>query len=78
MTVELTQLFKQCEKRMKQLSAENKQADPESSDAMVRKNILATSATQLQELHFQFRRKQKNYLNSARGAPRAPSTWAAR
>jgi hypothetical protein len=34
------------------------------SDDIVRKNILATAATQLQELHFQFRRQQKTYLNS--------------
>jgi len=67
MSTELTQLFKQCEQRMRHLQAENRKPghDGTSSDDLVRKNILATSATQLQELHFQFRRQQKSYLNSA-------------
>jgi len=69
MSTELTQLFKQCEQRMRHLQAENRKPghDGTSSDDLVRKNILATSATQLQELHFQFRRQQKSYLNKLQG-----------
>lgn len=63
---EITGLFKQCERQMKALAAENRLPGHtgEASDDIVRKNILATSATQLQELHFQFRRQQKTYLSS--------------
>mmetsp|Transcript_39466 Transcript_39466/g.97697 ORF Transcript_39466/g.97697 Transcript_39466/m.97697 type:complete len:210 (-) Transcript_39466:221-850(-) len=66
---EITSLFKQAEKQMKLIAAENRLPGHtgDASDDIVRKNILATSATQLQELHFQFRRQQKTYLNNLQG-----------
>jgi len=62
---EITQLFKDCERRLKEIHAA--QNDGSGDEQAVRKNIEQRVAKQLQDLSLEFRRGHKGYLAKLKG-----------
>lgn len=61
-TQEISRLFRKGEQKLKKLS-DNSMGDSE-TDAKIRKNVQVSLASELQQLSFAFRKKQKDYLNN--------------
>jgi len=64
LTQEISRLFKECERRMKEMSSMKNEG---TRDEAVRKNIECHVAQQLQDLSLEFRRDHKKYLSKLKG-----------
>ena len=58
LTVDITRMFKRCERRVKQLEA----VEGSEEDQKIRKNVVTKLASQLRSLSADFRKMQKQYL----------------
>jgi len=72
MTIEITtkninKMFQDCQSRIKALTANKKKGGVKTEDDVMRKNVQASLAVQLQELASVFRKSQQNYLQRLQG-----------
>eukprot|EP00008_Paramoeba_atlantica_P012684 CAMPEP_0201491986 /NCGR_PEP_ID=MMETSP0151_2-20130828/32005_1 /ASSEMBLY_ACC=CAM_ASM_000257 /TAXON_ID=200890 /ORGANISM="Paramoeba atlantica, Strain 621/1 / CCAP 1560/9" /LENGTH=280 /DNA_ID=CAMNT_0047878625 /DNA_START=74 /DNA_END=917 /DNA_ORIENTATION=+ len=67
LTSEITHRFQQNNRKLKKLTTKEMGAPVSSKDEQMKKNVRATLANQLQQLSFDFRRKQREYLKKVEG-----------
>ena len=63
LTIQITDKFREAEKRLKLRVANMRDVDPGSNEALVRENIKKQLAQELQQLSITFRKSQKEYLS---------------